>query len=309
MICAYCGKEAKGTKEHIISCGVLDLFPECFATMDGERKIVHQSDPMVKDVCADCNNNRINYIDTYAKAFIERYFLKKYSKDDELSIDYDYTMLQKMCLKYAFNDLRSRKKDVSFFNDTIISFLLNQTEAEALRNVTILAGLAVNTSPVHDSLMGNQKLRWSDSPLFCSNSLVTYVDYETGYIKLRNKIERKNFNKCQLTYVFRFNSLQLLLICWDERISDEELFKNRVVSEHQYPYKILDDSGVSILTRCTSETTYHFEKIIDVTWGQSMMDEISYMRGTFTDDHQRFMSLIENDWAKEEKELADEHPR
>lgn len=37
---------------------------------------------MVKDVCADCNNNRISYIDSYAKEFIEKYFLVKYKKDD-----------------------------------------------------------------------------------------------------------------------------------------------------------------------------------------------------------------------------------
>ena len=89
MICAYCGKEAKGTKEHIISSGILGLFPECFATIDGERSIVHQGDPMVKDVCADCNNNRISYIDSYAKEFIEKYFLVKYKKDDTLSVEYD----------------------------------------------------------------------------------------------------------------------------------------------------------------------------------------------------------------------------
>ena len=28
MKCAYCGREARGTKEHIISSGILDLFPE-----------------------------------------------------------------------------------------------------------------------------------------------------------------------------------------------------------------------------------------------------------------------------------------
>lgn len=115
MICAYCSKEGKGTKEHIISSGVLDLFPECFATIDGERQVVHQGDPMVKDVCADCNNNRISYIDSYAKALIEKYSLKKYLKDDILSMEYNYTMVHKMCLKYAFNDLRTRKKDTSFF--------------------------------------------------------------------------------------------------------------------------------------------------------------------------------------------------
>lgn len=45
MICAYCGEESKCTKEHIISCSILDLFPECFATIDNMRGKVHQGDP------------------------------------------------------------------------------------------------------------------------------------------------------------------------------------------------------------------------------------------------------------------------
>lgn len=58
MICAYCGKEAKGTKEHIISCAILDLFPECYITFDEARDAAHMGDPMIKDVCADCNNKK-----------------------------------------------------------------------------------------------------------------------------------------------------------------------------------------------------------------------------------------------------------
>lgn len=309
MICAYCGKEGKGTKEHIISCGILDLFPECFATIDGERQVVHQSDPMVKDVCADCNNNRISYIDSYAKAFIEKYFLKKYLKDDELNIEYDLTMLQKMCLKYAFNDLRSRKKDISFFSSDIVNFLLNQNETESLRNVSIMAGLAVNTSPIPDPVFGNMKLRWSSSPFFCSNSLVVNCDPATGKLTFRDNMEPERFNKCVLTYVFRFNSLQLLLLCWDENITDEELFQNKVVLEHMYPYSILDKTGCSALTRCTSEVTYHQEKIIDVSWGQAMLDEISFMRGTFSEEYQRFLSSVESEWDKEESSLVENHPR
>lgn len=44
MVCAYCGKEAKGTKEHIISCAILDLFPECYITFDETRNRIHESD-------------------------------------------------------------------------------------------------------------------------------------------------------------------------------------------------------------------------------------------------------------------------
>lgn len=222
MKCAYCGNEAKGTKEHIISSGILGLFPECFATIDGERKVVHQGDPMVKDVCADCNNIKISYIDSYAKAFIEKYFIRKYTKDEILKIEYDYSMIQKMCIKYAFNDLRSRKKDTSFFSEEIIGFLLNENETEPLRNVTILAGLAVNTSPMPDYVFGNMKLRWSDSPMFCSNSIVMNIDYYTGKITLRDKMEVQEFKNTALSYVFRFNSLQMLLLCWDKEISDTD---------------------------------------------------------------------------------------
>ena len=42
MICAYCGRKARGTREHIISSGVLGLFPECFATIDPERDAVYE---------------------------------------------------------------------------------------------------------------------------------------------------------------------------------------------------------------------------------------------------------------------------
>ena len=80
-ICAYCGNETKGTKEHIISSGILDLFPECFLTIDETKGIVHGADPVIKDVCADCNNNRISYIDSYAKEVVEKYFLQKYDKN------------------------------------------------------------------------------------------------------------------------------------------------------------------------------------------------------------------------------------
>lgn len=43
--------------------------------------------------------------------------------------------------------------------------------------------------------------------------------------------------------------------------------------------------------------------------GQSIMDEISFMRGTFTEEYQKYMSFVESEWSKEEKHLAEEHPR
>ncbi len=39
------------------------------------------------------------------------------------------------------------------------------------------------------------------------------------------------------------------------------------------------------------------------------MDEISFMRGTFTEKYQKYMSFVESEWSKEEKHLSGEHPR
>ena len=47
MKCAYCGKEARGTREHIISSAILDLFPECYITFDDARNAIHE----YKELC------------------------------------------------------------------------------------------------------------------------------------------------------------------------------------------------------------------------------------------------------------------
>ena len=65
-----------------------------------------------------------------------------------------------MCLKYAFNDLRSRKKNIDFFDDNIKNYILSESQSTPLRNITILAGLAVNVSPMPDFTLGNMRQRW-----------------------------------------------------------------------------------------------------------------------------------------------------
>ncbi|KEH95237.1 hypothetical protein Z964_09180 [Clostridium novyi A str. GD211209] len=304
MICAYCRKEAKGTKEHIISCSILDLFPECFLTIDSIRQKVYPADPMVKDVCAKCNNNRISYIDSYAKELISNYFIRKYEKDDMLDFTYNYTLVQKMLLKYAFNDLRSHKDDTSFFNKNILDFLMNEDILEPLRNVTVLAGLAINTSAIPDYVFGNNKIRWGKSPVFLSNSIINHLNYETGEISYRTENPHQEFKKMSFSYLFRFNSVQFLLICWDDNISDDDLKINNVVLQVQYPYTILNSQGHNKLSRCTSEITYRFEKLVDVKWGQGILDEIIFMRGNYSDKSKKYLKEMEMRWQEQEKILA-----
>ena len=80
---------------------------------------------------------------------------------------------------------------------------MDETKNTPLRNVTLLAGLAVNTSPAPDFMFGNRKLRWGDSPLFLSNSLLMNIDYATGKLYLRDKVEREQFKKVRIILCFQ----------------------------------------------------------------------------------------------------------
>lgn len=308
MICTYCGKDKKGTKEHVISKAVLDLFPECDLTINGETGRVYTGDPMIKDVCQECNQ-KINYIDSYAKEIINQYFVQDYSYNDELYFCYDYTLLQKMCVKYAYNDCRVNKYNIGFFDDEIIDWLLDKQNYKPNTRITLMGGLAINTSPVPNFLFGNEKLRWVASPLLLSDSLVERIDYYTGELCLNESPKQQELPGKIISYIFRFNSLQIIMICWEKNISDDTLTENNTLLRAQYPYTILGVSGKSVLKRCTSEVTFHQFNIVDVVWGQEVLDEVSYLRGTFSDSYQDYLKEIDMEWKKVEEGIAKAHPR
>ena len=309
MICAYCKKESQPTKEHIISSGILDLFPECFLTIDSNRGIIHLADPMINDVCADCNNNKISYIDSYAKRIVEQYFVSKYTADDQLEIKYDYTMIQKMLLKYAYNDMRSRKENTDYFDEDILNYIMNKDDTESLNYITILAGLAINTSPAPDVIFGNQKIKWCKSPVFFSNSIIEHIDYETGQVRTRDTHETESFEALAFSYLFRFNSGQFIIMCWDKKIPVETLEKNETILKYQYPYSVLSNSNSAVLSRCTSESTYHLFNLIDVTWGQGLFDDMTDMRNSAEPGAKRVFDKITREWEEEERKLAEAHRR
>ena len=306
MKCAYCGQVTKGTKEHIISSGILDLFPECYITFDETRGKTHLSDPMVKDVCSECNNKRLSYIDSYAKNFISKYFIEEYQENDRVEIEYDYTMIQKTLLKYAFNDMRSHKEDCSFFDEEIRRFLTNFSDTTPKEYITVLCGLAVNVSPIPDAFMGNLKLRWAKEPVFFSNGTIDYIDYETGQVHINNKVEKQTFIDLRVSYVFRFNSVQFLLLCWDKTSADIE--QNKTILKYQYPYYLMNaNDKTAIIPICTDEGNYFQFNHIHVSW--DLRFEVGKMRKLASGGRFQYKELYEEAWKEEEKLIIDEHPR
>ena len=173
-------------------------------------------------------------------------------------------------------------------------------------NITVMCGLAVNVSPVPDSMFGNMKLRWCKSPFLYSNSTIRHIDYNTGEVFLNEDIKKEEFPDLRLSYAFRFNSVQLLLFCWDKESTSIE--QNNIVLECQYPYHLLKKGEKqAILPVCTDELNYHRFDHIHVKWDG--LFEVGLMRKYASGGKYEYKELCEKEWLEEEKKISKEHPR
>ena len=208
--------------------------------------------------------------------------------------------------KYAYNDLRSHKWDTSFFEQEIIHYLMDIEDNIPKENVTVLAVLAVNISPVPDAMFGNLKLRWCKDPILYANSTVRNVDYETGQIYLNENVEKEKFPDLRVSYLFKFNSVPFLLLCWDK--SSDKIEQNNIVLECQYPYCMLKAGNTTVtLAKCTDEFNYHHFEHIHVRWDG--LFEVAVMRKYASGGNFKYKDEYEKKWDEEEQKIIDEHPR
>lgn len=271
MSCAYCGGNKTKTREHIISSSVLELFPECDYTYDDVRGTVYKSDPVINDVCIDCNNKKLSYIDSYAKSFISNYFLVNYNMNDTLKISYDYTMLLKVLLKYMFNDLRAHRGDISFFDNDVIQFLLDENRTTLDKNITILSGLSVNTSVMPDFFIGNKKLIWVNNPIFLENSIIEHFDDFTGQVYRRDPLEQFKMDDLLSSYLFKFNSGLFVILCW--KSDSKKYLEYEQILDKIYPYTLIDkNKSTAEIKRCTHAYNWFMPQLIDVNWGLDLAD-------------------------------------
>lgn len=303
MKCIYCGQDKKGSAEHIISKSVLDLFPECFLTFGIPEDKVHEADPVVKDVCRDCNS-RISYIDAYACDFIKYNFMVTRNWKERQAISYDYVCIQKVLLKYAYNDVRAHKKDDTFFDSEIREYILNHDDITPKENVVVLAGFGENTTPVPDMIFGNQKLVLVNDPIIFRDTVVESIDYRKWTYKMRDNPERYRIPGVKLVYSFRFDHGRFLLVCFEKGF--EEINRQKIILKYSYPYALLDETGKADLPCCTSYFNYHHPELIFVRRDPAF--ELSYMAEGANEENENLQQMKKL-FEEYEKQLAMEHKR
>lgn len=211
MICAYCGKDSKCTREHIIPDSFLrgmNLDKQIRWTEAAPCRVV-KSDFVIKDVCATCNNENLSELDNYAIDLITKYNGRINNDSKKVFFKCDYDKLTRWLIKVLYNSARANKSeyDVSLYKKCI-PYILN---GEQVNNK-----ISVFTSFIDLSL--NKKNY--DYYHFHNKSKYTIDLFRISPFRLRGI----NLDNCTMRAII-VNSFAFLVVVYDEKVKKEQIEK------------------------------------------------------------------------------------
>jgi hypothetical protein len=108
--CAYCNKQGSLTKEHIWPRSLITKY-EGLKAFNPRINSFYNGEPVIKDVCATCNNIHLSKLDSYLSELHEKYLQNILSPGDAAFIEYDYNLLLRALLKISYNSARAFAED------------------------------------------------------------------------------------------------------------------------------------------------------------------------------------------------------
>lgn len=315
MICAYCNKDKKSTKEHIIPKGIIDLFPECDLAYNGFDKS-YKGEATIKDVCSECNNGNLSYLDTYGKKFVEKYFMTTYKTDDNVEIEYEYKILIRWLLKILYNSERSYKSDISWFKKNI-EYILNDKDL-VCGNVSLFGGLAINTSCMPEFFVENRQVNIIINPMVLINGVLEQkltVD-ENEQIKNTYSVNKNpdqfNIDGLFNKYIIRVGSAMFFILLWNGDVEESYISNIEKCIEYMYPYNLYESEEAKIkLERCTHSYNYHQPLYIDSYMGMETVDFTNCFVGQDikAEDIAKELSVDWNKYVKKTREEFKENKK
>lgn len=108
--CAFCNNQDKLTKEHIWPKSIIDKFQYDLDTYNPNIDRLIRAEPVIKDVCAECNNVKLSLLDSYISRMYDGYLYKQLNPGDYAYLKYDYEKLLRALLKISYNSSRAYSK-------------------------------------------------------------------------------------------------------------------------------------------------------------------------------------------------------
>ena len=108
--CAYCSEQGSLTKEHIWPRSLITKY-EGLKTFNPRSNSFYTGEPVIKDVCAPCNNVHLSKLDSYLSELHEKYLQNILMPGDAAFVEYDYNLLLRALLKISYNSARAFAED------------------------------------------------------------------------------------------------------------------------------------------------------------------------------------------------------
>jgi hypothetical protein len=115
-ICSYCDQDKKLTREELFPKSLSRRSPGYGTYIDHHRPARPlRAVPVVRDVCAQCNNERLGALDSYADKLTGQYFGLLAPSLIDVSFRCDTNQLLRWLLKLLFNDARTRGAPIDIY--------------------------------------------------------------------------------------------------------------------------------------------------------------------------------------------------
>jgi hypothetical protein len=162
--CSYCASFEKLTKEHIWPKSLIKRNPD-FLTYNKTTNSFYKGEAVIKDVCAECNNDILSRLDDYLATLYDSHFANIVTAGSEAELAYDYNMLLRVLLKISFNSARSSGSEKSVkLHQKFITYILKGTHRS-----DVMLRLQIVTDSTEFSLDGELRKTVKPEVLRCAD--------------------------------------------------------------------------------------------------------------------------------------------
>lgn len=165
--CAYCPNTGSLTKEHIWPSSIIKKYDYELSTYNKKIDKLIQSEPVIKDVCATCNNVYLSKVDAYLSGLYDQHLFQCLDPGDSTSISFNYEMLLRSMLKISFNSSRAAaSKEIVKAHERHSNFILNggYVSGVQLRLLVVTSAKVMVDGVLTDIKFPVTQLRCADIP-------------------------------------------------------------------------------------------------------------------------------------------------
>lgn len=225
MGCSFCGGNGQRSKEHIYSNCILKLFQNVAPlTIDPIRKVIHNGDPVIKDLCRGCNS-KMSYLDADAGTFFSQYGLVTHPMGTVFSLNSE--LLSKWCAKTCSNMERSFNRNRFWWKSFINAFKDDSVKLDN-RCIDVFMAAWKNKSPIPNGG-------------YLEGLSVRVLDFSDANVDFCYSIQQGSDGPDYL-YSLKIGSLVFLVCIWEENKNKFLLYEEL----KSYGWELLDTDFVSI---------------------------------------------------------------